>query len=105
MILPTDSKERKKYPVVTGLLDYFPRAAAYVAHISYMATQQHHPGKPMHWDRTRSMDHEDCIGRHTLERGTLDNDGLRHTGKRAWRALAALELELEEAESTIRSDS
>lgn len=96
MALVQDSKERKTYPVGTGALDYFPDALAEVAHVSYMATQQHHPGEPMHWDRNKSTDQADCIIRHFIERGTLDNDGMRHSAKMAWRALALLQLELEE---------
>jgi hypothetical protein len=33
--------------------------------------------------------------RHFLERGTLDKDGIRHSAKVAWRALAILQLEIE----------
>jgi hypothetical protein len=33
--------------------------------------------------------------RHLLDRGTLDTDGLRHTAKVAWRALALLQRELD----------
>ena len=89
------SAERKTMPIVTGCIDYFPDALAYVAHVSYMATQQHHPGEPMHWDRNKSMDHADCAGRHLAQRGTMDADKVLHTGKLAWRALALLQLELE----------
>ena len=96
-MLPTDPKERKQYPITTGVLDFFPDAIAQVAYVSFVATEQHHPGKPMHWERKKSSDHEDCIARHTIERGSLDTDGVRHSAKRAWRALAALQLELEEA--------
>jgi hypothetical protein len=35
--------------------------------------------------------------RHFLERGTVDDDGIRHSTKVAWRALALLQKELEEA--------
>lgn len=93
--LPDDPKERKTVPVVTGCLDYFPDAIAAVAELSYAATQQHHPGQPMHWDRTKSTDHADCAGRHLLQRGTIDTDGKRHSTKLAWRALAILQLEIE----------
>jgi hypothetical protein len=98
-VLPTDPEERKGIPIVTGVLDYFPLAIAEVAKVSKKGNDQHNPGQPMHWAREKSTDHEDCIGRHTIERGTLDTDGLRHTAKRAWRALAALELELEQEKS------
>jgi hypothetical protein len=41
------------------------------------------------------MDQADCIMRHLAERGALDSDGVRHSAKLAWRALALLQLELE----------
>lgn len=93
--LPTDATERKSVPVCTGALDYFPDAIAAVAELSWKATQQHHPGAPMHWDRNKSSDHPDCLLRHLMERGTLDTDGVRHSAKVAWRALAILQLEIE----------
>jgi len=93
--LSGDGKVRKTYPVGTGALDYFPDAIADVAHVSYVATQQHHPGEPMHWDRSKSTDHADCLMRHFLERGTTDGDGVRHSAKLAWRALALLQTEIE----------
>jgi hypothetical protein len=33
--------------------------------------------------------------RHLLERGTLDTDGIRHSAKVAWRAMAMLQKEIE----------
>lgn len=93
--LPTDAQTRKDCPVVTGLLDYFPLACAYVGHVSKVGNDQHNPGQPMRWVREKSTDHADCVGRHLSERGGRDKDGLRHTGKVAWRALALLQTELE----------
>lgn len=98
MTLPTDDKLRKQIPIATGVVDYFPRALAYIAHVSFVASQQHNPGKPMCWDRTKSKDHANTSMRHFVERGKRDKDGLRHSGKFAWRALALLETELEQAE-------
>lgn len=49
----------------------------------------------MRWAREKSPDHADCLARHLAERGTVDTDGLRHTAKIAWRALAMLQIELE----------
>lgn len=92
--LPEGAAERKALPVVTGVLDYFPLAIAYLAEISQAGNDQHNPGEPLHWSRDKSTDHADCIGRHLLERGTMDGE-LRHTGKLAWRALALLQQELE----------
>lgn len=97
-MLPTDKQERKERPVARGVLDYFPDAIAAVANVSYVGNAQHNPGEEMHWARGKSKDHADCIARHLMERGTLDDDGLRHSAKVAWRALAMLQLELEAAE-------
>ncbi len=94
-LLPTDKEERKERPLARGVLDYFPLALAEVAHVSYVANEQHNPGEPMHWARGKSTDHADCIVRHLIERGHKDTDGLRHTAKVAWRALALLQEELE----------
>lgn len=96
--LPTDSKARKRIPVVTGLLDYFPKACAAVSEISVIGNEQHNPGQPLHWSRDKSTDHADCIGRHLIDRGKRDVDGGRHSAKLAWRALAHLEIELENEE-------
>lgn len=97
--LPTDSKGRKEFPVASGFMDYFPDAIAAVAHLSYLATKQHHPDKPMHWNRAVSNDEDDTMMRHFLQRGTRDTDGERHSAKMVWRALAMLQKEIE-AEQT-----
>lgn len=96
-MLPTDKQARKERPMARGLLDYFGDALAEVAYVSYHGNAQHNPDQPMHWARGKSDDHADCLLRHLAERGTLDDDGLRHSAKVAWRALALLQIELEEA--------
>ena len=96
MLLPTDAQERKQIPIVSGVLDYFPLAIAEVAKCSKAGNDQHHPGEPLFWDKTKSTDHADCIGRHLIDRGKFDTDGQRHSAKLAWRAIALLQLELEE---------
>ncbi len=99
--LPEGHGERKDVPIVTGVLDYFPLAIAYVARISKLGNDQHNPGEPLHWARGKSSDHADCVGRHLMQRGTFDADTfadgerVRHTGKAAWRVLALLQEELE----------
>lgn len=93
--LPTNPADRKQRPMARGLLDYFPDALAEVAHVSFVGNQQHNPGEEMHWDRSKSTDHADCAVRHLVERGKVDTDGLRHTAKLAWRALALLQTEIE----------
>lgn len=95
--LPTDSAERKEMPITRGVLDYFPQAIAYISRISFLGNEKHNgPDSELHWARGKSMDQHDCVARHLIERGTFDpDDGALHDGKLAWRALAALELELE----------
>lgn len=95
--LPTDARDRKRVPLVTGCLDYFPAALAEVAKVSLAGNEQHHPGEPLHHERGKSADHADALGRHLVDRGTLDTDGHRHSAKVAWRALALLQEELEAA--------
>ena len=95
MILPTDAAERKCIPITSGVLDYFPLAIAEVAKASYAGNQQHHEGSALHWDKSKSTDHSDCISRHLIDRGKVDSDGIKHSAKLAWRALALLQIELE----------
>lgn len=92
--LPTVAEERKALPLCTGVLDYFPEALAEVAKASVGGNKQHDLG-PLHWDKTKSTDEADALVRHLLERGTLDTDGIRHSAKVAWRALALLQREID----------
>lgn len=93
--LPTDPAERKKHPVASGVMDYFPDAIVAVSKISYIGNEQHNPGLPLRWTRGKSADEADTMMRHFLQRGTLDVDGVRHSAKMAWRALALLQKEIE----------
>ena len=97
VVLPHNAEMRKDIPVATGFVDYFPDAMAAVAECSAVATAQHHHGEPLHWDRAKSSGEADALMRHFLERGTLDTDGVRHSTKVAWRAMALLQKELEDA--------
>lgn len=93
--LPTDGKERKKFPVGSGVLDYFPDALVAVAGVSWQGNEQHNPGQSLRWTRGKSSDHSDTMMRHYLQRGTIDVDGIRHSAKMVWRALALLQEEIE----------
>jgi hypothetical protein len=95
LALPVDAQKRKDIPIVRGCLDYFPAALAAVAELSRIGNEQHNPGQPMHHARGKSSDHADCIVRHLMDRGVVDTDGVRHSAKVAWRALALLQEELE----------
>lgn len=89
------SAERKECALSRGLYNYFPDALALIARHSVRSGEKHHPDAPVHWERGKSDDHEDCIGRHSLsiaiDPNSLD-DGQPHVICRAWRALAALQL-------------
>lgn len=91
MALTTDKKARKNAPMDRGLLAYFPNALAGVAELSRIGNEQHNPGEEMHWARDKSSDHGDCIIRHQADWDQLDEDGMPHCAKVAWRALAQYE--------------
>jgi hypothetical protein len=95
-----DATDRKKHPLWSGLLKYFPDALLAVANCSFVGGEQHNPGQRLHWARGKSADQEDALLRHLLESGTVDTDGVRHSAKVAWRALAMLQLEIEKSEDT-----
>ena len=88
-------KERKATPIYTGVVKYFPNALKYISKVSLACNEQHHPDKPLHWDKSKSTDHLDALARHLVDADKVDDDGLLHLGKVAWRSLAALEDKLE----------
>lgn len=95
--------ERKRIPLASGVLDYFPDALAAVAEVSFIGNAKHNPGQPLHHARGKSMDHADCIARHLVQRGEaeiiqlggLPPMKIRHSAYLAWRALALLQEEIE----------
>lgn len=88
-------KDRKESPVLHGLLKYFPDACMYVAHVSFVANEQHNKGEPMHWAREKSIGTGDEIVRHLMDPEDFDNDGLLHLGKVGWRAMELLQRKIE----------
>lgn len=100
MTLPTDSNERKEYPLFRGVLRYFPAALAGIANISKRGNDKHNPGEEMHHARNKSPDQADCIVRHLIDiedllaaqaRGdiTITKEAiLIEVNQMAWRALA-----------------
>lgn len=98
---PTESQRRKETPVFTGMLRYFPRACRAVARLSFKGDRKHNPdkapGEPPTWTRNKSADHGDCIVRHQITFDEIDpENGEYHAVAVAWRALAQLEILLEE---------
>jgi hypothetical protein len=94
-LLPKNASERKRIPLASGVLDYFTSALIEIAKVSQVGNDQHNPGQPLHWSRGKSMDQSDTMLRHFVERGKIDTDGVRHSAKMCWRALAILQEELE----------
>lgn len=98
MSLPTEAAARKAIPIYSGFIKYFPDAIAAVAELSRKGNDQHNPGKPLHWDRSKSGDEMDALMRHLLDDAAgvpVDTDGVEHLTKTAWRAMAALQKHLE----------
>jgi hypothetical protein len=87
------AEARKGQPVFSGVLAYFPNAIKEVSKTSLAGNIQHHPDKPLHWDKSKSSDETDALVRHLIDHSIdpLDDDGQLHLAKVAWRALAALE--------------
>lgn len=99
--LPVDSKERKNYPLLAGVIRYFPAALAGVALVSKLGNDKHNPGEALHHARGKSTDHGDCIIRHLIdlqdllagaERSAFTPYGIENAltevSSLAWRALA-----------------
>ena len=79
MILPEDALERKGIPIYSGVIRYFPDALVAVAKLSRRGNDQHNPGKPLHWDRSKSGDELDAMmGLHSQ---------MKDGNKTAWTAL------------------
>lgn len=100
MTLPTDAKARKAIPIYSGFIKYFPDAIAAVAELSRIGNDQHNPGTPLHWDRSKSGDELDAQCRHLLDMAqqgedAVDTDEVLHATKNAWRAMANLQKLLE----------
>lgn len=65
--LPTGSEDRKRVPMATGCLGYFPAALVGVAKISFAGNEKHNKGQPLHHARGKSNDHADCVLRHLTD--------------------------------------
>ena len=93
----TEAQKRKQIPVFSGFIAYFPNAIKAVAHLSWVGNDQHNPGTELHWDRSKSGDELDALGRHLIDSviDPVDDDEILHETKVAWRAMANLEKLLE----------
>jgi len=86
-VLPTDSDERKKWCIYSGVVSPFPNALALVARLAYEGNLKHcEAGESMSWNFEASDDHHDCLMRHLMEEEYVAV---------AWRALALLEAKVQ----------
>lgn len=99
-------EKRKATPIFDGVLAYFPKAIAEVANCSRVANQQHNGDAPMHWNKSASADELGSLTRHLVDVASgeeVDDDGLLHRAKIAWRALASLERYLDGEYETFKT--
>lgn len=102
--LPEASADRKKVPLFSGVMAYFPDALVELARLSKVGNDKHNPGGPLSWSRGKSNDHADCLMRHLLDHGTMTMENgieFSHTAMMAWRGLAMLQMEMEAAGAPI----
>ena len=98
-VLPEDAKQRKDIPLWSGTVGYFPYSFVLMAQVSKDGNDQHNPGKPLHWDRTKSLDHMDSAFRHLHDSLSLKgHDRLYVLAQAMWRLGAEIQTGYEELE-------
>lgn len=120
-VLPQDDKQRKMLPILRMIVGYFPKALREVTRVCVANNVRYNPDrKPndINWARGKSTQQMDSLFRHILEH---EVDGLVFEelppevqaacgpgfervyvlAEAAWRALAALELEIEAQEAKV----
>ena len=95
--METDAAKRKATPIYTGFVAYFPDAIAEVARLSKAGNDQHNPGAPLHWDRSKSGDELDALMRHLVD--NAEDESIEHLRAVAWRAMAKLQKACEKQNS------
>lgn len=90
-------EDRKSIPVFSGCVAYFPDALKEVSKCSLAGQKQHNHGDKLYWDKNKSNDNSDALIRHLIDHETnpMDDDGVLHLAKVAWRALAVLQIYLD----------
>jgi hypothetical protein len=103
MSLPTDAAERKALPVFTYVTEYFLDALLAEVAVAVAGNEQHNPGEPLHWARSKSADHMDSALRHMLDhkKNPRDIDGQYHLAKAIWRLKAELQLLIESEHAAV----
>lgn len=100
-MLPTDYAARKALPIYDFLTKYFPLAIVEIVKVAVVGNEQHNPGEPLHWARSKSADQLNTAMRHLFDHGMgqeRDDGGKTlHLAKAAWRLLAEIQLICERA--------
>lgn len=99
------AQNRKTLPLYSGVLAFFPSALAEVAKVSVAGAVQRGKTELFFDEGVPVEDHADALLRHLADCGAHDTDGVRHSAKVAWRALALLQREVNEERSTNGSDT
>jgi hypothetical protein len=100
-MLPNDRDARNALPVWDGCVAYFPDCWAEIAKVSVIGNKQHALGEKLRFARDVSTDHANKVMRHMLDHAAgnvFDADGTYHLAKAAWRALAALQVAIEQSQ-------
>jgi hypothetical protein len=115
-LFPTDDKQRKALPIFKLVTRYFPKALREVTKVSVANNVRYSPDRDpfdINWARGKSADQLGSLMRHMLERevdehifeevppevaAVIGYDKVYVLAEAAWRALAALEMEIEEQE-------
>lgn len=120
-ILPADDKQRKNLPIFKMIIGYFPKALREVTRVCVANNVRYNPDrKPadINWARGKSTDQLGSLFRHVMERaadGVVFEElppevqaacgpGFERVyvlAEAAWRALAALEVEIEAEEAKV----
>lgn len=90
-LLPDSSDERKKYPIFSGCLRYFPSALLGASRVSYEGNKKHNGLLPLRHDRSKSGDELDAAFRHVLEAeagAQTEFEGVDPEDPVVWRVLA-----------------
>lgn len=90
---------RKRQPLYSGCLSYFPRALLAVSRVSFEANSKHNGDHPLYWSKGRSTDQPDAAARHMLTPFEIDPETNEfHLASAVWRMAAFLEIALEAIE-------
>jgi len=96
-VLPDNDDERKRIPLWTATIGYFPAAFMLLAKLGYDANEQHNPGEPVHWARDKSTDHLNCAMRHLFDSLFLTREArLKVLTQVFWRIGAEIQTSYEE---------